>query len=122
MHSKQIKNELKFSYLSINFCRAETVGKAIKLGEWLVKLSEDANMLIPKDFVVEWIMPDDTTSYVPLEECSFNRGFILGSKDETAAALTVCGNQVTGMVYNAGIPFFVEPLNESTGEHVMYQK
>lgn len=107
---------------SLYFSRQENAVKAIKLGDWLVKLSEDSNMVIPKEFVVEWIMSDDTKSYGALQECSFNRGVILGLSDESAAALTVCGKEVMGMVYSGGIPYFVEPLNESTGEHLMYPR
>lgn len=87
-----------------------------------MKVNEGANIVVSPDLVVEWINPEGSKTFEALEKCNFHQGSVLGSEEKSSMALTVCGSLVIGMIYVGRVPYFVEPVDENRGEHMIYQR
>lgn len=93
----------------------------IKLDKWLLRLNENGNLVFPSDFEVEWITSGDRSS-LALDNCTFHKGYILGTDQESTAALTICNQNILGTISKHGVLYFVEPLNETSGSHLIYKR
>lgn len=98
--------------------KSESV-KVVQLANWILELSGDQNYVLPSSTKIEWIEGEDTRKG-ELEECDCLRGKVRGF-DGSLAVLTFCGEEIMGYFNNGVDAFFVEPVNGSYREHVVYK-
>lgn len=95
----------------------EDVGKLIKVGDWLLELNPENNLLIRSNFRTEWVTNKGTARRNG-PDCDYKSGFVFGVKN-SFAAITICDKEVSGYFDTGTDKYFVRPLKSP--EHILYQ-
>ncbi|XP_018568687.1 A disintegrin and metalloproteinase with thrombospondin motifs 3 [Anoplophora glabripennis] len=80
----------------------------------------EASFLVAPGIKTEWIGYDGTRNLRETKKCDYHSGVVQGTERISRAAVTLCGPSVTAYFNIDGVPHFVQPLNETTGVHVLY--
>lgn len=94
--------------------------KIVELGDWVLELDVNHNLVQPSRFASEWVSEDLTVQQRP-KKCDYNRGVVRGLSTTSTVAMAVCESEITGFVLIPGAVYFIQPFNASSNSHVMYK-
>lgn len=94
--------------------------KIVELGDWVLELDVNHNLVLPSRFASEWVSEDLTVQQRP-KKCDYNRGVVRGLSTTSTVAMAVCESEITGFVLIPGAVYFIQPFNASSNSHVMYK-
>ncbi|CAG9838524.1 unnamed protein product [Diabrotica balteata] len=95
--------------------------KVVKLGDWLAELDPQDNLVVAPGLRTEWFHSNETHVLQEPKKCDYHMGIIKGLKAPSKVAVSLCGELVRGYFDVGFAVYFVEPLDETTGEHVIYK-
>lgn len=92
----------------------------LKLGDWIVDLNSNNNLVIRPNLQVQWIS-DIKTSVAQVTRCEYKSGVITTNVENSSVILTFCGTDINGYLNINGESYFIEPFNKTSKQHVLYQ-
>uniref|UniRef100_A0A6P7GS57 A disintegrin and metalloproteinase with thrombospondin motifs 14-like n=1 Tax=Diabrotica virgifera virgifera TaxID=50390 RepID=A0A6P7GS57_DIAVI len=95
--------------------------KVVKLGDWLAELDPQDNLVVAPGLRTEWFHSNETHVLQEPKKCDYHMGIIKGLEAPSKVAVSLCGALVRGYFDVGFAVYFVEPLDETTGEHVIYK-
>ncbi|CAH1108058.1 unnamed protein product, partial [Psylliodes chrysocephalus] len=96
--------------------------KVVKVGDWLLELHSEDNLLFSRGLRTEWLdSSEDSHGRRPLKKCDYHVGVIKGLEADSKVVVTLCGIFVRGYLDVDGDVYFLEPVDETTGEHIVYR-
>lgn len=94
--------------------------KIVELGDWVLELNINHNLLLPPQLAGEWVSGDSTV-YQRLKQCDYKQGLVQGLGTTSTVAMAVCGSEITGFVLIPGAAYFIQPFDRSNGSHIIYK-
>lgn len=96
--------------------------KTVRLGNWVLELNADHNLIFTEGFSSQWVNDagefDERNSTT--EICDYKIGRI-SNKEKSTVALTICGTEITGFFWDGFDTYFVEPAKVSNNGHVLFK-
>lgn len=98
--------------------------KIVEVADLSIQLdtASEGSFLVAPDAKTEWIGFDGTRNLRETKKCDYHSGVVQGMENVSIAAVTLCGSSVTAYFNIDGVPHFMQPLNETTGTHLLYNR
>lgn len=102
------------------FYESKSKLKIVRVGDWILELNAEHNLVLPSGFRSQWIYENETVDN-KVVECEYKSGVVRGAEGSSLAAVTLCGSEIMGY-FNVGPgTYFVEPFNASHDYHVLFR-
>lgn len=99
----------------------ENVWKIVELGEWVLQLKSEGNLVIDRGVRAEWVGRDGNTTQTDVVECEHGRGVVRGTWTTSWTAVTLCGSMINGYMSVDGKAYTIRPVeaNMTANAHVV---
>ncbi|XP_056648197.1 A disintegrin and metalloproteinase with thrombospondin motifs 2-like isoform X3 [Diorhabda sublineata] len=95
--------------------------KVVKLGDWSLELESQGNLVLAPGLKTEWYKFNNVPILEEPKKCNYHMGVVKGMKGSSKAAVSICNTLFRGYFEVGNVVNFFEPLDEKTGEHVIYK-
>lgn len=114
--SKRTRRDLSSNF----FYEYDEHKKTLKLDDdWVLELQSKNNLIVPEHVQVQWIN-DKRTSRTLIAYCEYTSGIVSDAKN-SFTVITICNNNINGYFKVDNEIYFIQPLNSSSNQHVLYK-